>query len=263
MNNMKLVFFDIDGTLWDEKHFIPESTVRAIKELRKNGNKAFLCSGRARANIIAPELFEIGFDGVLAACGNHVEVDGRVLYENLLSQEQVKKIIEVTEAANMPVVLEGPKIHWISTKGFENDPYVDFLYESLGENAKYLNGYEEGMQLNKFSADVWEDTDYEMIKRELLPFMDVLEHEGTVIEMIPKGTSKATGIKWLCDYMQVPVEDTYALGDSINDIDMLAFVGHGISMGNGTEPAKRAAEYITTGLYEDGVYNALKHYGLI
>ena len=78
----KLVFFDIDGTIWDWDTNIPESTITAIRALRANGHKAFICSGRSRGNICAPKLFDVGFDGVIAACGNHVEMDGKILYEN-------------------------------------------------------------------------------------------------------------------------------------------------------------------------------------
>ncbi|MFR5117047.1 MAG: HAD-IIB family hydrolase [Eubacterium sp.] len=54
MRRVKMVhsiFFDIDGTLWDEKMQIPESTIPTIKQLQKNGHKTFLCSGRSRSNI--------------------------------------------------------------------------------------------------------------------------------------------------------------------------------------------------------------------
>ena len=44
---MAYIFFDIDGTLWDEKMQIPESTIPTIKQLQKNGHKTFLCSGRS------------------------------------------------------------------------------------------------------------------------------------------------------------------------------------------------------------------------
>ena len=81
--------------------------------------------------------------------------------------------------------------------------------------------------------------------------------------MVPKGTSKATGIAWLCQYLGVPVADTYGVGDSVNDLDMLQFVGHGIAMGNGTDVAKKAAEYVTADIHEDGIYRAMQHYGLI
>ena len=58
-------------------------------------------------------------------------------------------------------------------------------------------------------------------------------------------------------------EDTYAFGDSANDVEMLEFVAHGIAMGNGTDVAKNAAEFITTDIHKDGIWNGLKHYGLI
>ena len=70
-------------------------------------------------------------------------------------------------------------------------------------------------------------------------------------------------IDWLCRHMGIKNEDTYAIGDSVNDLDMLSFVGHGIAMGNGTPPAKEAAEFVTTDIYDDGIKHAMEHYGLI
>ena len=48
---MALVFFDIDGTLWDENMKIPDGTIATLKQVQQNGHKIFLCSGRARGNI--------------------------------------------------------------------------------------------------------------------------------------------------------------------------------------------------------------------
>lgn len=56
---------------------------------------------------------------------------------------------------------------------------------------------------------------------------------------------------------------SYAFGDSINDVEMLKHVQHGIAMGNGTKAAKEAADYITAPLHEDGIYKGLEHFGLI
>lgn len=259
----KIVFFDIDGTIWDDDMNIPDSTVAAIRALRANGHKAFLCSGRSRGNIRAKKLFDIGFDGVIAACGNHVEMDGKILYEKILEPQLVKKIVKLCMEHRMPVVLEGPVKHWLSESGFENDPYVDYLIEAMGEDAIFLKEYTEDIYINKFSADVLSDTDYEAIKGALENEFDFMMHDSVVLECIPKGTSKATGIAWLCEYLQVAVEDTYGIGDSVNDLDMLQFVGHGIAMGNGSQAAKDAAEYVTAPLHENGIRKALEHYGLI
>lgn len=259
----KLIFFDIDGTIWDEKMQIPKSTKETIAALRAAGHKTFICSGRARGNIRSKELLALGFDGIVAACGNHVEMNGEILYQRLLSKETVQHVVKLLEECHLPVVLEGPKYHWISEKGFEEDPYVVYLFQEMGETAKALHGYEEDIEINKFSADVLPTTDYERIKRELADEFVILEHEANVIEVVPKGTSKATGIEWLCNYLGIENEDTYAVGDSVNDLDMLQYVGHGIAMGNATKPAKAAAEYVTTAIHEDGIKNAMLYYGLI
>ena len=259
----KIVFFDIDGTIWDWDTNIPESTITAIRCLRANGHKAFLCSGRSRGNIRSQKLFDIGFDGVIAACGNHVEMDGKILYERILEPELVKKIVDLCTGHRMPVVLEGPVKHWLSDWGFEEDPFIDYLLDDMGENAVYLHGYTDDIHINKFSADVLPDTNYKAIKSALEDEFDFMMHDNVVLECTPKGTSKATGIEWLCKYLGVAKEDTYGIGDSINDLEMLQCVGHGIAMGDGTQAAKDVAEYVTTPLWEDGIYHALQHYGLI
>lgn len=260
---MALIFFDIDGTLWDENMQIPDGTIETLKQVQQNGHKIFLCSGRARGNIRDMKLLDVGFDGILAACGNHVELDGKIVYENILSPELTEKVIRILKECHMPVVLEGPDYHWIDEHGFEDDPYVIYLFEEMGRSAKILREYTPDIRINKFSADVLPDTDYDRIKAELGNDFDFLEHEGNVVECVPKGTSKATGIEWLCKYLGVPREETYAIGDSINDLDMLEYVGHGIAMGNATQPPKDVAEFVTTDIHEEGIRNAMLHYHLI
>ena len=65
----------------------------------------------------------------------------------------------------MPVVLEGSTDYWIDDEGFEDDPYVDYLFESLGEHAHIIRGYEGDIRVNKFSADIIDGTDYERVKK--------------------------------------------------------------------------------------------------
>lgn len=260
----KYVFFDIDGTLWDGNMIVPESTKIAIKQLRENGHKAFVCTGRAMGNVNDPQFDAIGFDGFIAACGNHVEMDGKILYENNMPYEHVKLIYDVSRKCNLPIIYEGTTYQWLDREGFEGDGYISYIVEKLRDSAVFLDECElEDIQANKFSALLNEDTDYEGIKEALCVDFDMLDHGDGIIEAVPKGTSKATGIAWLCEYLGVSIEDTYAIGDSINDLEMLEFVGHSIAMGNASEAAKEKAEYVTTHIHEDGILNALKHYGLI
>lgn len=259
----KFVFFDIDGTIWDERMRIPESTVETIHRLKEKGHKVLICSGRARSNIRSPKLLELDFDGIIAACGCHVEYEGKMVYEYILPQELLKKVIGLLKECRMPVVLEGPQFHWIDEKGFEEDPFVTYLLREMGETARPLRGFEEDIRINKFSADILPETDYERVRQELGDAFEFLEHDGRVVEFVPGGHSKASGIGQLCEHLGISVSDTYGIGDSVNDLDMLQFVGHSIAMGNASEEAKEAAEYVTDDIHRNGVRKAMEHYGLI
>ena len=91
----------------------------------------------------------------------------------------------------------------------------------------------------------------------------LLLHEENIVEIVPHGFSKAGGIRRVCEMLGISQENTIAVGDSINDVDMLRYAGVGIVMGNGTQVAKENADYITTGIYEDGIWNAMAHLALI
>ena len=80
---------------------------------------------------------------------------------------------------------------------------------------------------------------------------------------MPKGFCKASGILKVCELLDIDIKDTYAFGDSNNDFSMLEIAGHSIVMENGTDEVKKIAEYITTSVTDDGIFNACRHYGLI
>lgn len=259
----KVIFFDVDGTIWDDDRFIPESTKLAFEKLHKRGHLLVMCTGRARACVRSKELLDLGFDGIIAACGTYIEYGNEIIFEQLVDGEMVKYIMGVLRENRMPVVLEGSKDYWIDEKGFEEDPYVDYLFMDLKQNAHVLRGYDEKIKINKFSADILPDTNYEEVKKKLGVHFDMLEHVGNVVEFVPRGFSKATGIKWLCDYLKIDISKSYAIGDSVNDLQMLDAVGHSIVMGNALDSVKEIAEYVTEDIYNDGLYKAMEHYELI
>ena len=279
--NRKLVFFDVDGTIWDWKRVVPDSAREAVRRMRENGHMAFICSGRAKGNLRAPWLLDIGFDGMVAACGAYVELEGEILYNRIIEQPQVKKTVDVLNRCKMPFVLEGPQKHWVSNWGFDRDDYVANLYELLKDDAVTIDGYTEGIEINKFSADILGMTDYREIRATLDDYFDFIEHGVTpdlllasehkgkpleilgVIEAVPKGLSKGVGLKLVCEKLGIAPEDTIAVGDSVNDLEMFETAGTAIAMGNATEAAKQAADWITTDIHEDGVLNAMRHFGLI
>lgn len=259
----KAVFFDIDGTLWDMHMRIPESTAEAIRQLRENGHYAFICSGRSRSNIRSEHLLAIGFDGVVAACGTHIDFHKETVFQVLLPAEKLTHALAVLKKHHMPVVLEGPQYIYVDDKEFLDDPYVIYLRNELGDDVKEIGDDISRIVINKMSAEI-RSADVKKVREDLGRDFDLIVHKADgVVEINPSGYSKATGIQKVCELLGIAHENTYAFGDSENDLEMLQYVAHGIAMGNGTENAKAAAEFVTSDIDKDGIRNGLLHYGLI
>ncbi|WP_294219120.1 Cof-type HAD-IIB family hydrolase [Pseudobutyrivibrio sp.] len=260
------VFFDIDGTLWNYEKYIPDSARLAIKKLRENGHLAFICSGRARAFIQDKDLLSLGFDGIVCSCGCHIEIDGKILYEKIIEKDFAKETIETIRKYGFRPILEGPKNIYMDDNEFgHDDPFGNILRRDVGKDLVSIGGdYYGKWVINKLSCA----TDVEADKRlECFDWLSneysIIAHNDNVCELVPAGHNKATGMMKACELVGIDPKNTYAIGDSENDLDMLEAAGIGIAMGNGTENAKAAADYVTTAFDDDGIYNALKHYNLI
>lgn len=258
----KAVFFDIDGTLWDIDNTIPQSTVTAIRRLRENGYYAFICSGRARAYITNPDLFAVGFDGVVAGCGTHVELDGNVVYEKLIGRELAVHTVETVRSYGFRPILEGPEYLYMDRSEFSHEPYGQKLMRELDKRLAGISDHYGSWVINKLSCAT-DHADREGCFAALAEHYNYLVHNSAVAEFVPKGHSKATGMQKVCEALGITRADTFAVGDSVNDLEMLEYAGVGIAMGSGSKEAKEAADYVTLGLHEDGIYHALLHFGLI
>ena len=102
-----------------------------------------------------------------------------------------------------------------------------------------------------------------MLKKGLCADYEMMVHDIPVMEIVPKGCSKGTGIQLVCRKLGIAREQTYAFGDSVNDLPMFEAAGHSIAMGNASEFVKQQASYVTDTLHQDGIYHALEHFGLV
>ena len=259
---MKGIFFDIDGTLWTKDMMIPDSTKEAIRKLKENKCLVFISSGRTRAFIQDPGLLSLGFDGILSGCGTSVNFRGEELLYKMISNEIVDATLKVLRKYEMPVVLEGRTFQYVDAEDFQGDPFLEVLRRDVGERLLGIRENHMNWEISKFSAVIKKDS-YTKALEELSCWYDFLVHGTKVVEGVPKGYSKATGIQADCENLGIDREDTYAFGDSVNDLDMLKYAAYGIAMGNGTPEAKAAADYVTDDLLEDGIYNACAHFALI
>jgi Cof subfamily protein (haloacid dehalogenase superfamily) len=103
-------------------------------------------------------------------------------------------------------------------------------------------------------------------EKEVLPFITEGEFgrwHPAFVDITAKGNTKQNGIDEFIKHFGFKLEETMAFGDGGNDIGMLRHAGIGIAMGNANDEVKAAADYVTASVDEDGIYKALKHFGVI
>ena len=119
-------------------------------------------------------------------------------------------------------------------------------------------------EANKISARIADWEAFEALVPKLRNDFSIVRYESfPFVEMMPAGINKAEGIRVLIEYLGIPHSDTYAFGDGPNDLEMLQYVQYGTAMGNSEDSVLKAARYRTKSIWEDGIYLALKRYGLI
>ena len=82
------------------------------------------------------------------------------------------------------------------------------------------------------------------------------------VEMMHPAVNKGQALAFLADKLKINQNEVMAVGDSLNDIDMLKFAGFGVAMGNAAPEVKAAAQAVTRSNNEDGVAEAIEKYAL-
>lgn len=261
----KIVFFDIDDTLYTHKLGVPEKTVEAIKRLRANGDLAFICTGRSKA-MIFPFIMDIGFDGIIAGAGTYAEYKGEVLMRYDMNEAVAAQTVRRLRQCGFKTVPEGHDYLYYENMDLWNDTYkavYGVFMENIGNAMREIPADERGMCVSKISSVFTDECDYDKAVSCFERDFTVVNHGNFLMELIPKGYSKAEGIKKVIELLGIPHENTYALGDSMNDYEMIEFVKYGIAMGNSDKRIIDIADYVTDTIDNNGVYKALEHFELI
>ncbi len=261
----KMFFFDIDGTLITEdgNRIFPESAKRAIRLARDKGNLVYINTGRVRVNI-EDSILDVGFDGCVCGCGTNIYTDGNEVLHNKLTKEKCREIAVKCRENNLMSIFEY-KEHTAYDRDISGSMHQEILTYFKDMGKKLIDDiYSDEFIFDKFTF--WKESDNPAVDE----FLDYLRADFNCIrrgsdfyEIVPLGFTKATGIKFLQDYYNIPLEDVYVFGDSNNDLDMIKYATNSIAMGISSEEVKKSASYITDDVMHDGIYNAMKHFGVI
>lgn len=275
--NHKLIFLDIDGTIYNNIGIIPESAKEAIKKARKNGHKIFISTGRNKSQI-TDEIMNLGVDGIIASAGAFVELEGQLIVSQPLEQSLLNELYDYLLYNKIIFTLETDhKMYGTRTninkqikflklvrllrkrKTKSLDIFIEMM--TIVEDIKKVKGVKKVLFYNS-------KIPIKVIKKEFEDRFTVISSsigsiKGESGEIYGKTISKATGIQIIVDYLGVSTEDTIAFGDGENDFEMLEFAGIGVAMGNAVEDLKKVANFVTTHVSDNGIYNGFQKCGLI
>lgn len=270
MNNRKIAFFDIDGTLTSEiDGRIPNSVQKAISQARNNGHLMFINTGRCMQNV-EPRFRNIGFDGYICGCGTNIYCASGKDMKELLYIEQshqiIKKILDHARLFELDILFESKKeVRFDTSHAFYTEE-AKHQYNAFIERNYDMSHNPESDDFTCDKFVIWfkhlndipvfckiSDSNFECINR-----------GGNFREFVPKGCTKATGIQFVLDYYNLPIENAYAFGDSNNDLPMLSYVPNSIAMGNANpQTLFNQVSYVANRASENGILHALEHFNFL
>ena len=272
----KLIFLDIDGTLVAAGTNVPPpSAVEAIRGARKKGHKVFLCTGR-NYGMLSP-LLPYGFDGFIGSAGGYIEYGGEVIYDCPMTEAQRVRVMDVFQRSGVFRTVECKR------RAYTDEGFKAFLGKTAGTGGSELARWREQLEhrlgirpMQEYQGEpvykiVFMSPDRERLEApraalegEFAFCMEDGARNGLINgELINRKFNKGLAVRRLCAYLGLPLEDTVAFGDSMNDLEMLETAGLGICMGNGVPALRKFAREICPPVNEDGLYRAFEAHGFL
>lgn len=253
----KAIFFDIDGTLLSYKtHKVLPGTQQALAQLRQKGVRIFISSGRPM--VLIPPM-PIPFDGYITVNGGYCFAGDDTIVSCPINHDDSRRWLDYATAKGITTMCFTEKEMFIN----RIDDVARGLQAQLGFEMPPVKPIQElfGKEVYQFIAIQPADQDAETLKQ--IPGCRMPRWHPLFSDIIPSNISKAVGIKSMLDHFGISVDDTMAFGDGANDIEMLQLAKTGIAMGNASDIVKAHADYVTDDAESEGIYNALKHFGII
>ncbi|MDO5640236.1 MAG: Cof-type HAD-IIB family hydrolase [Neisseria sp.] len=263
MQNPKIVFFDIDDTLYRKTtDTLRPSIAEAMRALKARGIITAIATGRPEVAIPAKVrgvIAEAGIDLLVTINGQFIRYRGEVLDTHPLQKEAMRQMCDFFDARHIAYAFVANDNIAVS----EDMPEVVAAMSKILPEHPVDKNYYQQHDVYQMLAFYGADKDAIVIpEAEKHGYKTVRWHE-TAIDMLDAAGSKARGIRTAIEKLGIDMQDVMAFGDGLNDIEMMKTVGFGVAMGNGHPDLKALADYVCPSVEEDGVLNGLKALGVI
>lgn len=271
---IKLIASDLDGTIIDKDNEIFEDNFKAISDINKNNIPFVICTGKTYSIY---QGLSSAFEASYGIFGNGTSIidlkTGKEIYKSLFDSSTVKSIVELAKKNNLHV-----HIYTKNQIVTEELLYLDLRNYKLQKDNIYNNKLEFKIVPDLLSYLSKKETpisnivisstnSLEKIQQELLNTLDVsvlnikkhgkfkdtiIDKEYEYLDIIPSNVSKGNALEILSDYLKIKTNEILAIGDNLNDLDMIEKCGIGIALNNAYPKLKQIADYTTEKPVEQG-----------
>lgn len=251
----KILFFDIDGTLGVHGKVTP-SNLNALRSLKENGYKTFICTGRAP--FYAKRLFEGIVSGIVCCNGRYIIYNNEKLYGHVFSNDDLNEYLSMMDEINVGAMLvsddQAMAYHL-------NDKEIMMIQKEYGKDK--IIGFKD-LPVYTFDMFYKDQIHYQQMVEQFKDKLVINDHGGIGnCDCSTIGFDKGDAIAYLLKYFHISKDNAYAFGDGYNDQAMFREAGHCIAMGNAVDVLKEKATYITDDFDKDGIMKALIHEKLL
>jgi Cof subfamily protein (haloacid dehalogenase superfamily) len=257
MATKKYLFFDIDGTLAAGGYgntYVPESAVHALDKAREAGH--FLCIATGRLQAMAVDyMHELGFRSMVSDGGYGVTIDDNFLGIIPLPKDKIVALVDECIAKGYPWALQTDNT---TERTAPDSRFEDFTHD-IYMKTRVVPGLDPRNfeELYKMYVACMPGEENELENLKALPWC---RYQKEYIFVEP--CDKAVGIKRVMDHFGADYKDAVVFGDALNDLSMFQDEWTKVAMGNAVPEIKALADYITTDVEDNGIYNACEALGL-
>ncbi len=250
MTEIRIAFFDIDGTLVQLGKGMSETMRQTLLALQKKGIRICVATGRPPFRV--PSFDGIVFDAYLTYNGSYCyDRKGHEILSHCIDHQDVLRILNNAAEVNRPCSIAGKDR--LLSNGTDRNLYDYFVIAGqTPEVSDEFDAYLSHHEIYQIMCGCVKE-EYDAVMKGVDGAV-ITTWWNRAVDIIPKGSGKDAGVKQILSYFGFRKEEAMAFGDGGNDIGMLESVGMGVAMGNATEDVKAAVPYVCAPVEEEGIY---------
>lgn len=269
-----IVFLDVDGT-YAARGVVPPGHVAAVRAARARGHRVLLCTGRPVA-MLPPSIVGAGFDGYVASAGAYVELAGRVVRDERFPAELAARAVEVLDEHGAAYLLESPDELLAPPDG--RDRILQAFTDRHGRHGRVdaLPDFLSGLRARpaghvpRFSKITVLGSSVEVHELGALIGPQVATIPSSVPLLSSAGgeiylahVHKAVGAQVAAHELGVDRESAVAVGDGLNDVEVIAWAGVGVAVEGSDPRVLEVADRLVAGPEREGLAQLFQELGLL